>query len=194
LFLPSVRTPVLGLVGTALVAEDPVAPVDMIVIGPDLAEAGVLEAADLVQGGIAIRVIVLADPMTTIAQEFARRGVSYEAPPVQLRRLLHGLGVEQVELLRFDSGGTEAAARLLAEWCARQKVHSIVVVTGADHSRRFRRVLRRSMNGTPTRVIVRVSHYSAFGPDRWWQHRGTLRTGLVEIQKLILDVARHPLS
>lgn len=43
LLIPSVRTLVLYRVGTALVAEDALAPADVIVIGPDAAETGTLE-------------------------------------------------------------------------------------------------------------------------------------------------------
>ena len=31
-------------------------------------------------------------------------------------------------------------------------------------------------------------------PDHWWQDRSTVRTGLVELQKLAVDVVVHPLS
>jgi hypothetical protein len=43
-------------------------------------------------------------------------------------------------------------------------------------------------------VIVRPARYSQFDPDGWWDTRGGLRTGIVEIQKLVLDVVRHPIS
>jgi hypothetical protein len=194
LAIPPVRTRVLHDFGTMLVAQDPLAPADVIVIAPDVAEAGVLEAADLVHGRVATRVTVLAEPPSAIADEFTRRRVSYEDRSAQLIGLLHTLGVERAELLRLSVGSTEEVGRFLPEWCARQKLQSIVLVTGADHSRRLRRVVHRNMNGSPTQVILRVSRYSAFTADRWWQDRGTLRTGIVELQKLLLDVARHPLS
>jgi uncharacterized SAM-binding protein YcdF (DUF218 family) len=194
LLIPSVRTQALQRVGTALVAEDALALADAIVIGPDVAEAGVLEAADLVERGVATRVVVIGEPVTDISREFAQRGVLYEDPPAQLVRLLFGLGVRRTEVLRLTSGGTEEAAELVADWCARQKLRAVIVVTGTDHSRRFRRMLRRNLHGSGTQVIVRVARYSAFAPERWWQHRGTLRTGIIELQKLLLDVARHPFS
>jgi hypothetical protein len=39
-----------------------------------------------------------------------------------------------------------------------------------------------------------VPYYSEFDPDRWWQTRDGARIGLVELQKLLLDLARHPIS
>jgi hypothetical protein len=70
---------------------------------------------------------------------------------------------------------------------------SAIVVTEADHSRRVRRVMRRSFAGQTTRVAVRTARYSVFDPEAWWHTRSGLRTGIVEIQKLVLDLARHPL-
>jgi hypothetical protein len=63
-----------------------------------------------------------------------------------------------------------------------------VVVAARDHSRRLRRVLDRAMKGHPTRVTVRAERYSNFDPDRWWETRGGVRTEIIELQKLVLDV------
>jgi alpha-L-arabinofuranosidase len=69
-----------------------------------------------------------------------------------------------------------------------------VVVSTSDHSRRLRRVIHRSMKGHSTKVTSHSTRYSAFDPDRWWQSRRGIRTEVVELQKLLLDVVRHPIS
>jgi hypothetical protein len=43
-------------------------------------------------------------------------------------------------------------------------------------------------------VSVRAARYGPFHPDRWWLTREGIRVGVVELQKLLLDVVRHPLS
>jgi len=43
-------------------------------------------------------------------------------------------------------------------------------------------------------VRIRSARYSSFDPDRWWTTRDAVRTEIVEIQKLLLDVVRHPIS
>jgi hypothetical protein len=63
-----------------------------------------------------------------------------------------------------------------------------VFVAARDHSRRLRRVLNRVMKGHPTRVTVRPARYSNFDPDRWWETRGSVRTEIIELQKLVPDV------
>jgi hypothetical protein len=53
--------------------------------------------------------------------------------------------------------------------------------------------LRRSM-GHPTRVMVQPARYSIFDRDRWWETRDGVRTEIVELQKLVLEIVLHPLS
>ena len=109
-------------------------------------------------------------------------------------RQLSALGVERTGRIPKTVAGTEDEGLVLPEWCDERGFRAIVVVTTPDHSRRLRRVLRRSMNGHRTKVLVRASRYSTFDPDRWWTTRGGIRTGLIELQKLLLDVVRHPIS
>ena len=70
--VPSVREPVLRAAGWALIVNEPVAPADIIVIVPGGGGAEALEAADLVQSGIATRVAVFADPPSGEDHEFIR--------------------------------------------------------------------------------------------------------------------------
>jgi uncharacterized SAM-binding protein YcdF (DUF218 family) len=190
--IPASRALLLSTVGRALVAEDPLVNADVIVVGPDVGDAGVLEAADLVHRGIASRVSVLALPPTAVTREFGRRGILYADASTTQVALLRRLGVEQADLLSLSVNGTEETGARLAEWCAAQRIQSLVLITGPDHSRRFRRVMRRNMATTGTRVVLRVSRYSPFTAEHWWERRGTLRTGLIELQKLALDLVRHP--
>jgi hypothetical protein len=38
------------------------------------------------------------------------------------------------------------------------------------------------------------ARYSDFDPDRWWGSRGGIRIEIEELEKLLLDVVRHPIS
>ena len=108
--------------------------------------------------------------------------------------LLVSLGVASVERLPTAAAGTEAEGSMLALWCDEHLVRSAVVVSTPDHARRLRRVLRRAFNGHQARVSVRSARYAAFAPDDWWETRDGIRTEIVELEKLLLDVARHPFS
>jgi hypothetical protein len=193
--VPVLRTPILRAAGGALVVDDALGSADIIVVATGADGAGVLEAADLVHSGVAPRVAVFADPPDPVVdREFLRRGVPYEDEAARSVRQLRALGVQAIEQIPRAVAGTEDEGRTLPEWCDQHRFRAVVVVTTSDHSRRLRRLLRRSMKGHQTAVTVRRARYSQFDPDRWWGTREGMRTGLVELQKLLLDVARHPIS
>jgi hypothetical protein len=192
--VPSVRELVLRNAGWALVINEPVAPADIIVISADSYGAGALEAADLVQSGIAMRVAVFAAPPSGDDREFIRRKLPYEDGAARQIRQLRSLGVTDVVQIPVIEAGTEAENQVLPAWCDQHQFRSIVFVAAKDHSRRLRRVLDRAMKGHPTHVTVRAARYSNFDPDRWWETRAGVRTGIIELQKLVLEVVLHPLS
>jgi hypothetical protein len=194
LAVPSLREPVLRAVGHALVVDEPVAPVDIIVLAPDSGGAGALQAADLVHNGIATRVAVFTDPPSGEDLEFIRRGLPYEDLAARQIRQLGWLGVTDIVKIPRNEAGTEGEGRVLAPWCEQQGVRSVVFVAARDHSRRIRRMLDRDMKGHATRVTIQAERYSSFDPDRWWQTRTGIRTEIIEFQKLMLDVVLHPLS
>jgi hypothetical protein len=76
--LPSVREPILRAAGWALVINNRIGPADVIVVSLDSGGAGALEAADLVQSGVAKGIAVFADPPSREGREFIRRGLPYE--------------------------------------------------------------------------------------------------------------------
>jgi len=192
--VPSVREPVLRAAGWALVVNEPVAPADIIVVSLDSGGAGALEAADLVQSGIATRVAVFSDPPSAEDLEFIRRGLPYmDAGAMQVRQLKL-LGVTDVVQIPRTDVGTEGEAQVLPPWCDQHRLRSIVLVTTRDHSRRLRRVLDRVMKGHSTRVMIQPSRYSSFDPDQWWKTRNGVRTEIVELQKLVLEVVLRPIS
>ena len=188
----SLREPVLRAAGWALVVKEPVTSADIIVLSLDSGPAGALEAADLVQSGVSKRVAVFMDPPSGEDFEFIRRGLPYEDAGARQVRQLRSLGVtDVVQISRVD--GTESEGQVLPAWCDEHQLRSIVFVATKDHSQRLRRVLDRVMKGHPTRVTVRPARYSSFDPDRWWETRSGVRTEIVELQKLLLDVVLHPM-
>ena len=192
--VPSIRESVLRPAGWALVVHEPIAPADVIVVSLASGGAGALEAADLVQGGIATRVAVFTDPPSGEDHEFIRRGLPYEDASARQIRQLRWLGVTDVMQIPGAEAGTEGESQVLPPWCDHHQFRSIVFVAARDHSRRWRRVLNRVMKGHPTRVMVQPERYSIFDPDRWWETRDGVRTEIVELQKLVLEVILHPLS
>jgi len=192
--VPAVWKLVLRAAGWALVVNEPVTPADIIVVSLDSGGAGALEAADLVQSGVATRVAVFIDPPSGEDHEFIRRGLPYEDAGARQIRQLGWLGVTDVVRIPTTQAGTEGEGQVLPQWCDQHQFRSIVFVAARDHSRRLRRVLDRVMKGHPTRVTIRAESYSSFDPDRWWETRGGIRIGIVEMQKLMFDALLHPMS
>jgi hypothetical protein len=192
--IPSIRESVLRAAGWALVVNEPIAPADVIVVSLGSGGVGALEAADLVEGGIAKRVAVFTDPPSGEDHEFIRRGLPYEDASARQIRQLRWLGVTDVMQIPGTEAGTEGEGQVLPPWCDQHQFRSIVFVAARDHSRRWRRVLNRVMRGHPTRVMVQPARYSIFDPDRWWETRDGVRTEIVELQKLVLEIVLHPLS
>jgi len=194
LAVPFVRELGLRAAGWALVVDEPVAPADIIVVSLDSSGAGALEAADLVQSGIATRVAVFTDPPSGEDHEFIRRGLPYDDASARQIRQLKWLGVMDILEIPRTEAGTEGEGQVLPPWCEQHQFRSIVFVAAGDHSRRVRRVLDRAMKGHATHVMVRSERYSSFDPDRWWKTHGGVRTEMVELQKLLLDLILHPMS
>ena len=188
------RTVILRGAGWALVAEDPLQPADAIVVAIDAGGAGVLEAADLIHSGIAPSVAVFAEPQDEIEREFLRRGLPYETTADHAVRLLRSLGVTNVERIPQLVSGTEAVGKVLPVWCDQRGFRRVVVVSSSDHTRRLRRVLHRALAGRGIAAVVRRARYSEFEPDRWWQSRAGARIEVEELEKLLFDIVRHPIS
>jgi hypothetical protein len=191
LAIPSFREAMLRGLGAALVVDETVTASDVVVVSVDAAEAGLLEAADLVRSGVARQVFVFAPQLETEDLELKRRGILTEDAATRYARLLGALGVANLAGVTRVSG-TEEQVRALPDICRGYGFRSVIVVTARDHSRRVQRGLDRTMKGQGVTVVVVGSRYSAFDPDRWWQTRDGARTEVVELQKLILDYAIHP--
>jgi hypothetical protein len=190
--------PILSGVGGLLLASQTSADlpgtVDVIVITLDAGAAGVLDAADLVAAGVSSRVAVFTEPLNVAEQELVRRGLPRDDLGTRLSRQLQALGVLSVEVISREVDGSHQAGLELPSWLRDRAYRSAIVITEADHSRRVDRILRRSMQGQHATVFVRAAKYSSFNPEKWWLTRSGLRMGIVELQKLLLDVIQHPLQ
>jgi hypothetical protein len=191
--VPSARAAALQALGSALVCDEPLRPADIVIVPGWTQDAGALEAGDLVRSGLAPRVAVLVAHADPAMQELRRRGV-LSATELWPTRLIRTLGVSAVEEIAVSVEGTDAEGPVLADWLVRHNLRTAIVVSTADHSRRLRRILDRSMRRTPVTTIVRVARFSSFEPEGWWRTRSGWRVAVVELEKLAADVMRHPLG
>jgi uncharacterized SAM-binding protein YcdF (DUF218 family) len=189
--VPALRQSVLRSAGRALVAQDPPAKADIIVVSTDAMGVGFIEAADLVKAGFATRVAIFDRRPTRAQRELTRRGLE----PLDLKaysvRILHSLGVTEIEVIPAVVG-TVDEGKVLQQWCAANSIHSLLFVSVPDHSRRTRRVLGRALGRHGVTVMVRAARFAEFDPDSWWYSRSGQRTQVVESEKLLMDFLEHP--
>jgi hypothetical protein len=192
--IPATRRALLQGAGTALVSHDPTVAADAIVVSASADAAGVLTAADLFASHIANVVAVFADPPLPEDREFIRRGLAHENEGERALRSLIQLHIPNPVLIAKSIAGTEEEGRVLPAWASERGFRSVVVVTSPDHARRMRRVLQRATKGLPFQVMIHPARYAEYQPESWWHTRDGVRTQIVESQKLLLDVLRHPLQ
>jgi hypothetical protein len=188
------RKPILREAGRALTFSDPLQPSDVIVVAQWDAEGALLTAADLVHAGIAPRVAILVPPSQPGESELERRGVQREPISRYFVAILHSLGVQAVEIISRRADGTTGEGDVLPAWCDEHNFTTVLVVSSPDHSWRVRRVLNRSMRNHRTKIIVRTAAFSVFDPERWWLTHDGVRLELEGMGKLLVDLARHPIS
>ena len=190
-FVAPVRDRLLVSVGELLATADQPAPADTAVITPESGAAGDIEAGDLYAKGLVKSVVVLVPAPLPIDLELARRGVRL---PNFTLDTLEQLGIPEtaIRTLEAGEGGTTENTAALSAWAGPRTGERFLVIVGPTHARRYRRAILRVWPPGHPRPLVIATPYSAFRPATWWQSRTTLRDGLMELEKLVLDYVQHP--
>jgi hypothetical protein len=177
----------LRALGWALVAEDPLQHADVIVISVDAGPAGVLDAADLFNAGIADHIAVFDEEPSLALAALRRRGIAVRTSAELAVERLRQLGVTSSEVIAAVTG-TEDEGRILPPWCAQRRVHRVVFLSARDHTRRTRHVLGKALRARHITLIERAARYSSFDPDTWWRSRNGVRIEIIELQKLLWEL------
>ncbi len=176
LAVPFARELGLRAAGWALVVDEPVAPADIIVVSLDSSGAGALEAADLVQSGIATRVAVFTDPPSGEDHEFIRRGLPYDDASARQIRQLKWLGVMDILEIPRTEAGTEGEGQVLPAWCEQHQFRSIVFVAAGDPSRRVRPVSRFNPRATQALTRTDGGKLTAASGQKWSSSKNSCST------------------
>ncbi len=199
LLIPNVRHAVLERAGEILVAADGalefheqrLLPADLIAMDFESGPAGALALSDLFHASSGVTLGVLKrDPIPAEA-ELTKRGATLPDPALNALAQL-GVPRDAIVVINAGEGGTTESTAALADWARSHPEKRIVVVVGASHGRRYRRALLRVWPASAPRPVVVTSPYGGFHAGDWWQSRETLREGLMEFEKLAVDVAAHP--
>jgi uncharacterized SAM-binding protein YcdF (DUF218 family) len=173
--------------GRHLQHEDPLQHADaLFVLGGARLERA-LEAVDLYQSGYA-PVILFSPGREEAAETIARaRGLRLPADVVVVRNALVAFGIPRdAVVLGTDAvDNTAQEAALLKKVAAERGWHTVIVVTSKYHTRRTGFAMRRSLEGSGVRILVRASRYDPADPAHWWRQRSDVRVLMDEWPKLI---------
>ncbi len=175
------RRPLLIALGGALVAEDPLAPVDVMFVSSASARADALEAARLYRDGIAPRLVLAEWIREPVDVEIERLGVPYLPLTALARAILERSGVppDAITVLPGAATGTEDEVAAAVTWVPNAGIGSLVWVGPRTHTARTRWLLRRRLPPS-VRVAVRSAAGDDFSVDGWWRSRDQSREVMSE--------------
>ena len=180
---------VLALAGDLLVAEDPAASADFIVVSGAAPFASAVEIVRLSREGVRGRVVVPRWPQEQIDDERRRLDVAYVEPEQRVRDILErgGVAAQDVVTLTEVVDGTGPESTAVAAFVRAQGAHSVLVVTARNHGARMRWLLRRAL---PADVDVRVRspRTDRFAPTAWWSNRDQTRQVMTEYLRWANDL------
>ena len=180
LVLWSFRGPILRGLGGALVAEDALAPVDVIAVSHANVRASALEAAALYREGLARRIVVAEWKKEELKTKLDELGVPYLASHELVVAILERSGVprEAITVLPGSVDGTNPEITIYVRFANREKLRSLLYITSRSHTARAAGRLRAE--APRTRILVHASRWDDFDVDTWWLRRGSTREVMTE--------------
>lgn len=174
------RHAVLTGMGRALIAEDPLAPVEVIVVSVADPVADAVEAAPLYRELHAREVVIpFLTPEPTDAMVRALGIPFYGA--TELAKLIlerSGIPTDAIRVLPDPVDGTDTEITAVVADAQRHAPQSLLFITARDHTGRASRQLRRLL--PMTCIVVRAPRTDSFAADSWWRSRELSREVLSE--------------
>ncbi len=177
----------LSLLGTGLTRADTlVIPTTTVVVLSGSFPDRILEGADTFREVGATRLLLTREPPLPGGDVLRQRGVPVAEGDDLNRAAAIGLGVPEAAITVLDPAvsSTFAEAALVVDFLRRNQIHSVVVVTSKNHSRRAAWTFQATC-GHDCEVRMRPSRYDPFNPDDWWRHRGLVRRVIIEYGKFM---------
>ncbi len=157
-----------------LIVHEPIDQSDAIVVlsGSATFRERAQHAGELFNAGRAKRVVLTNDNLKSGWSSAAQRNPYYhELAKEELRRV--GVPDQNIETMMVPIAGTYDEALKLRDYCEKQSLNSIVVVTSAYHSRRALWTFRKVFSETRKRVGIDpvAAGIETPSPATWWLHR-----------------------
>ena len=176
------------MAGRALVAEDPIARADLVVVSNADVRSAALEAVALYRAGAAPRIGLMPWRRDALDDRIRAMGVSYLGFTELAAAIMERAGVPPaaVVVLPATVDGTRSEVRAVGAYVREAGIASVVYVTTRSHTARVRRMLLREI-GPGAVVSVRAARDDPFRPDGWWRQRATARELVTEYIRWMVE-------
>lgn len=171
----------LTAVGAFLTIDDPLAPVEMIVLSLASGRADAIEVARLYHQGISRRIVLARWQKDGLDDDMRRLGIPWPAPHELATMMLERSGVpsESIEVLEGPIDGLNTEVTTIAAFARETHPASLLYVTARTHTHRAQLLLRRLLPPA-TELRVRSPDFDDFEPANWWHTRGGTREVAME--------------
>ena len=184
----------LAAIADPLTVEDPIGPVDLIVVSMAAGRADALEAADLYRAGVSRRLLLPYWQPEPLDLDVQRLGVPFLPITELAQAILERSGVphEAIEIAPHPIDGLNAEIASVGDALRGRAPASLLFITARSHTRRARWLLERVLPPATT-IRVRGPRRDSFDPDAWWHARGSGREVAMEYLRWVNTFALHDL-
>ena len=163
---------VLASAGRFLVAEDDLAPADVIVASMAGMLANTLEAAHLFNEGVSTQIVLPTLASDPVAEEIRRLSRSGWSETEYGSWLLERCGVPKsaIQTLPGVVDGTDSEISAVVTFTRQHNLRSVLYITARSHTARARRLLRNQLP-RGTHLIMRSPRTDPFAAESWWHNR-----------------------
>lgn len=182
-----VHRPLLGLVGGALVVQDPLEHADAIVVIAGGTPAREALAADLYRQGWAPRVIVSRPFTTNSIRQLTALGVRLLDLQGESRMVLEKYGVPRDHIIAIAEPArtTEPEIELVSKRAHAEGYKRVILVTSPQHTRRVKVIWNRQNRKGWIEALVVPARDSDVELEDWWRKRRSAEKVLHEYLGLV---------
>jgi len=180
------RFTILISISNFLITEDKLQKADAIVVLNGKTPARILQAIDIYKQGYAPIIIIdyVSHPESYIYLK--RKGIKLQLEPDVNKYIAIEFGVPESSFIILNDYATSTYDEIndIYEYCKKNAIKSIILVTSKYHMLRVKKILKRLTDNEFKYYIVSTD-YEAYKPYNWWKYRSYMRDTLLEYQKLL---------
>lgn len=175
------RHAVLVSMAQILVDEDPLSPVELLVVSHANVRTAALEAVQLYRAHLSPQIALTTWITNPIDDEIRRLGILCLHPTEIARSILERSGVasDAIVVLPDPVDGTETEIAAVVAFALQSRPRSMRLITARSHTARARWLLRRDLP-PDIRISVGSARFDPFSIASWWQKRDQSREVMSE--------------